>query len=58
MSTGASSLASPATLVGLLWPSREDPRFTALRAVVLMVARDGPSDDLRQGAGAVPIRFR
>jgi biotin transport system substrate-specific component len=37
MSTGVSSLASPATLAGLLWPSREDPRFMALRAVVLMV---------------------
>jgi biotin transport system substrate-specific component len=38
MSTGASSVASPATLVGLLWPSRDDSRFAALRAVILMVA--------------------
>jgi len=38
MSTGASSLASPSTLVGLLWPSRDDARFTALRAIVLMIA--------------------
>jgi len=38
MSTGASSLASPSTLVGLLWPSRDDARFTALRAAVLMIA--------------------
>lgn len=37
MSTGASSLASPSTLVGLLWPSRDDARFAALRAIVLMV---------------------
>jgi biotin transport system substrate-specific component len=37
MPTGASSLASPSTLVGLLWPSRDDSRFAALRAVVLMV---------------------
>jgi len=38
MSTGASSLASPSTLVGLLWPSRDDARFAALRAIVLMIA--------------------
>lgn len=36
MSTGASSLSSPSTLVGLLWPSKADARFAALRAVVLM----------------------
>lgn len=36
MSTGASSLSSPSTLVGLLWPSRDDVRFSALRAIVLM----------------------
>jgi biotin transport system substrate-specific component len=36
MSTGASSLSSPSTLVGLLWPSRDDARFAVLRAVVLM----------------------
>src|SRR3954468_4084437 len=36
MSSGASSYAAPSTLVGLLWPSREDARTTALRAVVLM----------------------
>ncbi|NIX76797.1 biotin transporter BioY [Microvirga terricola] len=38
MSTGAMSLATPSTLVGLLWPSRDDARFAALRAIVLMVA--------------------
>ena len=38
MSTGASSLATPSTLVGLLWPSRDDARFAALRAIVLMIA--------------------
>jgi biotin transport system substrate-specific component len=38
MSTGASSLASPPTLVGLLWPSQGDSRLAALRAVILMVA--------------------
>jgi biotin transport system substrate-specific component len=38
MSTGASSLSSPSTLVGLLWPSRDDARFAALRAIVLMAA--------------------
>ncbi|MBZ6076242.1 biotin transporter BioY [Microvirga puerhi] len=38
MSTGATSLASPSTLVGLLWPSRNDARFAVLRAIVLMVA--------------------
>ena len=37
MSTGASSLASPPTLVGLLWPSREDARLSALRAAILML---------------------
>ena len=37
MSTGASALATPSTLVGLLWPSRDDARFAALRAIVLMV---------------------
>jgi biotin transport system substrate-specific component len=36
MSSGASSLAAPSTLVSLLWPSRADALFTALRAVVLM----------------------
>jgi biotin transport system substrate-specific component len=38
MSTGASSLASPSTLMGFLWPSRTDNRLTALRTIVLMVA--------------------
>jgi biotin transport system substrate-specific component len=38
MSTGATALASPSTLVGLLWPSRDDVRFAALRAIVLMAA--------------------
>jgi biotin transport system substrate-specific component len=37
MSTGATALAAPSTLVGLLWPSRDDVRFAALRAIVLMV---------------------
>ena len=37
MSTGAPSLTSPSTLVGLLWPSRDDARFAALRALVLMM---------------------
>ena len=37
MSTSAPSLSSPSTLVGLLWPSRDDARFAALRAIVLMV---------------------
>ncbi|MCB5175214.1 biotin transporter BioY [Microvirga lenta] len=37
MSTGANALATPSTLVGLLWPSRDDARFAALRAIVLMV---------------------
>jgi biotin transport system substrate-specific component len=37
MSTGAPSLSSPSTLVGLLWPSRDDARFAVLRAIVLMV---------------------
>lgn len=37
MSTGVTALASPSTLVGLLWPSRDDVRFAALRAIVLMV---------------------
>jgi biotin transport system substrate-specific component len=37
MSTGATALAAPSTLVGLLWPSRDDARFAALRAAVLMV---------------------
>ena len=36
MSTGATSLSSPSTLVGLIWPSRDDARFAALRAIVLM----------------------
>lgn len=36
MSTGASSLASP-TLVGLIWPSKNDVRFAALRATVLVL---------------------
>ncbi|WP_112663186.1 biotin transporter BioY [Microvirga flavescens] len=36
MSIGASSLASP-TLAGLFWPSKDDVRFAALRAVVLAV---------------------
>jgi biotin transport system substrate-specific component len=37
MSSGASSLAAPSTLVGLLWPSRTDARLTALRATALMI---------------------
>jgi biotin transport system substrate-specific component len=37
MSTGASSLATPTTLMGLLWPSQDNARFAALRAIVLMV---------------------
>ncbi|MBD2747273.1 biotin transporter BioY [Microvirga sp. BT688] len=37
MTTSAPSLSSPSTLVGLLWPSRDDARFVALRAIVLMV---------------------
>src|ERR687894_726210 len=37
MTTGATALAAPSTLVGLLWPSRDDARFAALRAAVLMV---------------------
>jgi biotin transport system substrate-specific component len=37
MSTGATALATPSTLMGLLWPSRDDARFTALRAAVLVV---------------------
>jgi len=37
MSTGASSLASPSTLVGLLWPSRDDNRFAAIRAILLVL---------------------
>jgi biotin transport system substrate-specific component len=37
MSTGATALAAPSTLVGLLWPSRDDARFATLRAAVLMV---------------------
>jgi biotin transport system substrate-specific component len=37
MSSGASPLVAPSTLMGLLWPSREDPRLTALRAAVLML---------------------
>lgn len=38
MTTGASSLSTPSTLVGLIWPSKDDARFAALRAIVLMVA--------------------
>lgn len=41
MSTGASSLASPSTLMGLLWPSRTDTRLAALRTAVLVVAGAG-----------------
>jgi biotin transport system substrate-specific component len=37
MSTGATALATPSTLMGLLWPSRNDARFAAIRAIVLMV---------------------
>src|SRR3712207_8325280 len=37
MSTGAASLTSPSSDLGLLWPSRDDARFAALRAIVLMV---------------------
>ncbi|WP_414471787.1 biotin transporter BioY [Microvirga sp. M2] len=36
MSTGATSPTTPSTLVGLIWPSRDDTRFSALRAIVLM----------------------
>jgi biotin transport system substrate-specific component len=36
MSTGA-TVATPSTLMGLLWPSRNDARFVAIRAIVLMV---------------------
>ncbi|MGO4387137.1 biotin transporter BioY [Microvirga sp. 2YAF29] len=36
MTTGASSLSSPSTLAGLIWPSRNDARFAALRAIALM----------------------
>ncbi|MGO4704629.1 biotin transporter BioY [Microvirga sp. 2MCAF38] len=36
MSIGASSLPSP-TLAGQFWPAKDDVRFAALRAVVLMV---------------------
>src|SRR3954471_428419 len=36
MSSGASSYAAPSTLVGLLWPSREDARPATLRALVLL----------------------
>jgi biotin transport system substrate-specific component len=38
MSSGASSLAAPSTLMGLLWPSREGARLAALRTAVLMLA--------------------
>lgn len=37
MSSGAAPSASAPTLVGRLWPSRPDPRLSALRAGVLMV---------------------
>jgi biotin transport system substrate-specific component len=37
MSSGASSLAAPSTLMGLLWPSREGARLAALRTAVLML---------------------
>jgi biotin transport system substrate-specific component len=37
MSSGASSLAAPSTLMGLLWPSRADARLAALRSAVLML---------------------
>ncbi|MEZ0171861.1 biotin transporter BioY [Microvirga sp. TS319] len=36
MSTGATSPTTPSTLVGLIWPSRDDARFSALRATILM----------------------
>lgn len=36
MTTGASSLSAPSTLVGLIWPSRNDARFAALRSIALM----------------------
>jgi len=36
MSTGATSPSTPSTLVGLIWPTRDDARFSALRAIVLM----------------------
>jgi biotin transport system substrate-specific component len=38
MSTGVTSIASPSTLVGQLWPSRDETRFAVLRAVLLVVA--------------------
>lgn len=37
MSSGATPLPLPATLVGLVWPSGPDARFAALRAGALMV---------------------
>src|SRR3954462_91006 len=36
MSSGAMTYAAKSTLVGLLWPSREDARPATLRALVLM----------------------
>lgn len=41
MSSGASSYAAPSTLVGQLWPSRQDGRLAILRAVVLVVVGTG-----------------
>jgi biotin transport system substrate-specific component len=36
MSSGATPLTSPTTLAGRLWPSRDDSRLGAIRAVALM----------------------
>ena len=36
MSSGVSSFATPSTVVGQLWPSREDSRFAALRIAALL----------------------
>ncbi len=36
MSSGATPLTSPTTLAGHLWPSRDDSRLGAIRAVALM----------------------
>ena len=38
MSTGVSTLASPSTLVGQLWPSRDETRFAVIRAALLVLA--------------------
>jgi biotin transport system substrate-specific component len=38
MSTGVSSPASPSTLVGQLWPARDETRFAVIRAALLVMA--------------------